>query len=147
MKYFQTIAFALIGLLFSVKSFSQDSLYAKRIDSLWLHSYDTHLLSKKRTTNGNAKVENANYKSSGKMRSIVSLNKAKKENLIFFYIEDKPVMISPSGQPPYFILNDSLVYAKQLKHTSEQVQELIARAYNYLEFGYNKVKGQRDGRR
>src|SRR5688572_6079423 len=141
MKYFRTIAFTIIGVVLGVKGFSQDSLYAKRIDSLWLHSYDTRLLSKKRTTNGNAKVQYAYYKSSGKMRSVVSLNKVEKENVIFFYLEDRPVMISPSGQQPYFILNDSLVYAKQLKHTPEQIQALIARVYNYLELGYNKVKG------
>ena len=144
MKHFFSIAFLFTGLTFGVSGFSQDSLYARTVDSLWLHSYETSWLSKKRATVGNAKVEYSFYKSSGKMRSIVSLNKAEKENLIFFYLEDKLVMISPSGQQPYFILNDSLVYTTQLKHTPEQVQKLIARAYDFLEKGYSKVKGQRD---
>ena len=74
------------------------------------------------------------------MRSVVSLNKAERENLLFFYLEDKPVMISSSGQQPYFILNDNIAYAKQLKHTPEQIQELIARTYKLLETGYKKIK-------
>lgn len=144
MKYFQTIVFALIGLLFGLRSLSQDSLYGKKIDSLWMQSYDRSLLSKKRVTIGNAKVEFSFYKSAVKMRSVASLNKAERENLLFFYQEDKLVMISPSGQQPYFILNDNLVYANQLKHTPEQIQELIARAYTLLETGYKNISGQRN---
>ena len=105
-----------------------------------MQSYNTHLLSKKRATIGNAKVEFVFYKGSDKMRSVVSLNKAERENLLFFYLEDKPVMISSSGQQPYFILNDNIAYAKQLKHTPEQIQELIARTYKLLETGYKKIK-------
>lgn len=78
------------------------------------------------------------------MRSIVSLNRSKKENLLIFYLDDKPIMISPFGQQPYFVLNDSLVYAKQLKHTSEAIKELTTKAYVLLEQGYKKIKGQRN---
>jgi replication-associated recombination protein RarA len=139
MRYFRVIVFTQIMLLFGLQGFSQDSLYAETIDSLWMHSYDPHLLSKTQYTAGNTRIVFSYYKSSGKMRSIVRLDKSAKENLLFFYLEDKPVMISPSGQQPYFILNDSLVWAAQLKHTPQQIQELIARAYDYLESGYKKI--------
>jgi hypothetical protein len=147
MKHFLFIAFAFIGLALTVNGFCQDSSYARRIDSLWLHSYNPRLLSKKRAKTGNAKVEYVFHKDSGKMNCIVSLNKAQKENLIFFYLEDKAVMIWPSGQEPYYILNDRLVYGKELKHTTEQIQELVARAYNYLDQGYKRAKGRGDGGR
>lgn len=140
MRRYPIIVLTIIGLIISIKGISQDSLYAKRIDSLWLHSYNRSLLSKKRAISGDVKVDYSYYKSSGKMRCIVSLNKASKENLLFFYLEDKPVMISPTGQQPYFILNDKLVYAKQMRHTPEQIENLIATAYDNLEQGYKKIK-------
>jgi hypothetical protein len=130
------LIFVFIGLVVGKKSFSQDSLYAKRIDSTWLHSYDHRTLYKKRLVMGNVKVVCNFYKASGNVRSIVAINKTAKENLLFFYQGDKLVMISPSGQEPYFILNDILVFAKQLKHTTGQIQEMIHRAYQYLEQAY-----------
>ena len=72
-----------------VGGISQDSLYAKTVDSLWNDSYNTRLLSKRRATVAEAKVTYSIYKSSGKMRTIISLNKSAKENLIFFYLGDK----------------------------------------------------------
>lgn len=140
MRHLPIFLVTITALLISINATAQDSLYARTIDSLWLQSYNTKLLSKRSVTVGDAKVQYTYYKSSGKMLSIVSLNRSAKENLLFFYVEDKPVMISPSGQQPYFILDDRVVYAQQMRHTPDQVQSLIARAYHYLEQGYKKIK-------
>lgn len=140
MKRFFAVAFTMVELMLNSRSVAQDSLYAKTIDSLWLHSYNTKILSKKRTRDGDAKLEYCYYKSSGKMRGIVSLNKLAKENLLLFFIDDWLVMIWPSGQRPYYILNDTLVYANQMRHTTEQAQSLIVRAYQLLEKGYTKLR-------
>ncbi|HEU4470792.1 MAG TPA: hypothetical protein VFR58_06915 [Flavisolibacter sp.] len=147
MKFRLVITLIFLGLLFSPAVTAQDSLYAKRIDSLWLHSYNRRLLSNQRATIGEARLDYCFYKGSGKMRSITSLNKAQEENLIFFYLDDKLVMISPSGQQPYFILNDSLVYAEQVLHTSGQIRELTARAYNCLGQGYIGIRNSGSRRR
>lgn len=119
---------------------SQDSLYAKKIDSLWFHSYDRKILSKKWISVSGVKIGYFYYKSSGKIRSITILNKPTKENVLLFFVQDKIVMISPSGQQPYFILNDEVVYAKEYLHTTEQIQGFITKAYDYLSQVYLTLK-------
>jgi hypothetical protein len=132
--------FVFIAISAQIQVNAQDSLYAKTIDSLWLHSYDKKMLSKKIETIAEAKVEYSYYKNSNTIRCIVVLNKPAKENLLFFYLNDKPVMISPSGQQPYFIRDNRVAYAKQMQHTPEQVQSFIKRAYDYLKQGYERIK-------
>jgi replication-associated recombination protein RarA len=112
-----------------------------KIDSLWLHSYDTKLLAKKRETIDEAKVQYNYHKKSKTIRCIVILNKTAHDNLLFFFLEDKLVMLSPSGQQPYFVLNDKIVSAKEMRHTPKQLEAFIAKAYAFLERGYKKIKG------
>ena len=83
----------------SVEGIAQDSLYARTIDSLWIHPLRPHLVFKRRAKVAEAKVTYSFYKSTGKMRSIISLSA--KENVIFFYLDDKSVMIWPSRGEPY----------------------------------------------
>jgi hypothetical protein len=68
------------------------------------------------------------------------LNKLTKENLLLFFLQDKIIMISTSGQQPYFILNDEVVYAKEYLHTTEQIQGFITKAYDYLSQVYLTLK-------
>lgn len=140
MAIFKTIILATISLSLSTNAQSQDSLYAKKIDSIWFDSYDRKLLSKKWVNDAGVKTGYSYYKSSGKIRSITILNKPTKENFLFFYLQDKIVMISPSGQQPYFILDDKVFYAKEFRHTAEQIQGFISKAYDYLQQAYLKIK-------
>jgi hypothetical protein len=140
MRRDKTIFFVFIAISAHIQVISQDSLYAKTIDSLWLHSYNKKMLSKKIETIAEAKVEYSYYKNSNTIRCIVVLNKPAKENLLFFYLNDKLVMISPSGQQPYFIWDNRVAYAKQMQHTPEQVQRFIKHAYDYLKQGYERIK-------
>jgi hypothetical protein len=143
MKLLSIITFTLSASLFGITCCSQGSLYAKKIDSLWFNSYNPRELKSKRVKVGDANVQYSFYKRSGKMRSIISISHVEKESLIFFYLADKLVMISPSGQQPYFISNDRLVYAAEMRHTNEQIDILITRGYRYLDQGYKKQKKQK----
>jgi hypothetical protein len=140
MSFPKDIKLTLIILLISISAISQDSVYAKKIDSLWLHTYSRKHLSKKRETIDDIKIEYSFYKSSKKIRCITTLNKSAKENLLFFFVQDKIVMISTSGQQPYLISNDQVVYARQFLHTSEQIQNLIKKSYNLLQQAYEEIK-------
>lgn len=143
MRYRKAVFFTFIAVGSLIQAMSQDSLYAKAIDSLWFLSYDRKMVSTKREKISDGKVEYSYYKRSNSIRSIVVLNKFLTENLLFFYLIDKPVMISPSGQQPYYIMDDHLAYARRIQHTPEQIQSFITIAYNYLRHGYEKIKGKR----
>ena len=142
MTILKTIILTLLALSLCIHAISQDSLYAKEIDSLWLHSYDKKLLSKKRETSAEIKIEFSYYKNSKMVRSITILDRSTKENLVFFFLQDKIVMISPSGQQPYFLLNDKVAYPTEFNHTSEQIRNFITKGYDYLQEAYGMIKGR-----
>lgn len=144
MQIRRCIIFLFIAFVFPIRCLPQDTPYAIKIDSLWLHSYDTKLLSRKREKLDNTKVEYSFYKNSKNIRSILILDKDEKQNLLFFFLEGKLVMLSPSGQQPYLVLNDKVVSGKEMKHTPKEFQVLIAKAYAFLERGYKKIKGASD---
>ena len=119
----------------------QDSLQIKKIDSIWNNSYKRNNLFSKREKTDEGKIRYSFYKSSDELRTVIVFNKWIKKNIMFFFVNDKIAMISPSGRDPYYILEDGVVYPNDNElYDGGDILYWKDKANIYLKQAYKKIK-------
>jgi hypothetical protein len=134
------ILFLISILSFVARVNGQDSLYAKKIDNIWMQPAKRHAFLKRKEVIGETRFDYYFHKNPLKLRSIAVWHlPSKPGQFIFFYINDDLVMTSPMGQQPYYVFDGNLVFAKEKQHTAEEIQSLIKKGNEYLLQAYKKI--------
>jgi hypothetical protein len=119
---------------------AQDSLYAGKIDSLRDGSCHLKQLFRKRQRAGSWEYDYLFYRKDSVLRSMTEYNKKLKVYILYFYVNNHVVMVSPVGQQPYYILNDRFVFSRHDSFTEAEVDRLILRANEGLKNAYKRIK-------
>src|SRR5215204_4513365 len=126
-----------ISLLTTLGLPAQDTSYAKRIDSFYMHY--TGKVVKKKYKLDKVSVDVGFYKSTKHIRYItVWHDTSLPKIIIFFFEDDNIVMASPVGQQPYFIKDREVVVAAQPKHTKGEIKRFLQKGHAYKEFALSK---------
>jgi len=119
---------------------AQDSLYGRKIDSLWMGSWQRKQLFRKKEHAGGWEYDYFFYKKDSVLRSMTEYNKKLKIYILYFYSNNQVVMVSPVGQQPYYILNNRFVFSRHDSFTEADVDRLIIRANEGLRNAYKRIK-------
>jgi len=115
----------------------QDTLYARRVDSLYMN-YNGKIAKKKYKLD-KVSVDVGFYKNTKTIRYLTVWHDASLPKIVIFFFEgDRIVMVSPVGQQPYFIKDGKLVFASEPKHTKEKIQGFLQKGYAYKEIALSK---------
>lgn len=136
-------------LIVCVSTYGQDNFYADYVEMERQETISKFRQSKKvRISFGWNDLSIRYFRKTGQILFITSWHEFANDNeiTIFFFRNDSLLMISPIGQPPYYIRNNKLEYGEELKHTETEIAILISHGLKYQDLWKEKYLRRRKNR-
>jgi hypothetical protein len=132
----KTIFYLSAILLLNTLTYAQKTAYIQKVDSI-ISSNKQKLDRQKRFRTDSSKLQVSINKYDSRINSIVQFSKNPYRLIIYYYQDDKLIMIWPKGLEPYYIFNDKLEYSANELDES-YLRRLIENGNWYLNLGYDK---------